>query len=106
MNVNGQICSNATQYSACSSNSNCGCLSYSFSNTMGVCGLITQSCSSFVTCQSPNDACAQSGYVCVRHPQCYSSPICYPSTMFDQSTCPPIPGNCHILINPVTKCLV
>ncbi len=106
MNVYGQICNNASQYSACSTNSNCGCLLYSFSDTTGVCGLLTQSCSSFVPCQSPNDACLQSGYVCVRHPQCSSSALCYPSTMFDQSSCPPIPGNCHIRMNPIIKCSI
>ncbi len=93
MNVNGQICSNAIQYSACSSNSDCGCLSYSFSDDIGVCGLLTQSCSNFVPCQSPFDDCAQSGYVCVRHPQCNSSPVCYPPSMFDLSACPPAISN-------------
>jgi hypothetical protein len=58
---------------------------------MGVCGVVTGSCSSFVSCQSPSDVCTQSGYVCVLHTQCSSSPLCYPPTMFDQSACPPIP---------------
>ncbi len=88
MNVNSQICSNAVQYGSCSSNSACGCLSYSFSDTMGICGLLTQSCSEFVACQPPNDACAQIGYVCVRHSRCSSNALCYP----------PIIGNCHIHI--------
>ncbi len=99
MNVNSQTCSNAVQYSACSSNSECGCLSYSFSDAVGVCGLVTQSCSLFVPCQSPNDACTQTGYICVRHPRCSSSPICYPSTSFDQNACPSVIGICHIHIS-------
>jgi hypothetical protein len=98
VNVNSQICSNAAQYSACSSNSACGCLSYSFSDTAGVCGLITQSCSLYTPCQSQNDACLQTGYVCVRHPQCSSNPICYPPTSFDQNACPPVISIYHIQI--------
>jgi len=88
VNVNSQICSNAAQYTACSLNSGCACLSYSFSNTTGVCGLVNQSCSLFSSCLSPNDGCAQTGYICVRHPRCSSNPICYPPTSFDQNACP------------------
>lgn len=97
VDVNSQACNNAAQYSSCSSNSGCGCLSYSFSDTMGVCGLLSQSCSEFVACQSPNDACAQTGHVCVRHPQCSSSPLCFPSSMFHDDVCPPVIGNYYYI---------
>lgn len=90
----GQQCANAATYTGCSANSNCGCLPYSFSDTMGVCGDVSVSCSQFVACQSPNDACAQSGYICVRHPSCSSLPICYPVSLIDDSVCPSIKGIC------------
>jgi hypothetical protein len=105
VNVNSQVCNNAVQYSTCSSNSGCGCLLYSFSDTMGICGLTTQSCSLFVPCQ--NDACTQTGYICVRHPQCNSNPICYPPTSFDQNSCPQVIGifitsvYLHVVINSI-----
>lgn len=55
---------------------------------MGVCGLLTPSCSSFSLCQSSNDACTQSDHVCVRHPRCNSQPLCYPLSLIDENTCP------------------
>jgi hypothetical protein len=88
VNVNSQTCNNATQYSACSLNSQCGCLSFSFSDSWGVCGLLNQSCSQFASCQSPNDACVQPQHICVRHPRCSSTPVCYPLSSIDQSACP------------------
>ncbi len=94
--MNSQTCNNATQYSACSLNSQCGCLSFSFSDSWGVCGLLNQSCSQFVSCQSPNDACVQPQHICVRHPRCSSTPVCYPLSSIDQSACPIRTGNHHI----------
>jgi len=88
VNVNSQTCESATQYSACSLSSECGCLSLSFSDNLGICGHLGQSCSEFSPCQSPNDACAQSQHICVRHPRCSSSPLCYPLSLIDQSVCP------------------
>jgi len=88
VNVNGQTCNNATQYSACSLNSGCGCLSLSFSNSWGICGLLNQSCAQFTACQLPNYACAQFEHICVRHPRCSSTPVCYPLSLIDQNVCP------------------
>lgn len=88
MNVNSQACNSTVEYSPCSSNNNCGCLPYSTSEGEGVCALLTQSCSSLVSCQSSYDTCAQSEYICVRHSRCSSSPLCYPLSMVDQDICP------------------
>ena len=62
-------------------------MTYAFPNTIGACGLLTQSCSEFVPCVAPNYLCSQSGYTCVYHPRCNSNPVCFPSTMLDQSVC-------------------
>lgn len=85
-------CDNADEYNSCSLNSDCGCLLYSFSVTKGVCGSLTQTCSDFVPCQSPNDICPQSGYICVRHRRCHSLSLCYPLTMTQEDICPPKKG--------------
>jgi hypothetical protein len=87
--VNGQRCQGASQYGTCSSNSECGCLSYSFSDYFGVCGIVTSSCSQFTPCQSSFDTC-QPQHVCVRHPRCDSRPLCYPMSMIEENRCPPI----------------
>ncbi len=86
VNVNSQTCNGAIQYSACSLNSGCGCLSLSFSDSFGICGALNGSCSQFTPCQ--NDACAQVQHICVRHPRCSSIPVCYPLSSIDQSVCP------------------
>jgi hypothetical protein len=86
VNVNSQTCDGATQYSACSFSSGCGCLALSFSDSFGICGLLNQSCAQFTPCQ--NDACAQLDHICVRHPRCSSTPVCYPLSLIDQSVCP------------------
>ncbi len=90
-NVNGQTCRGMSQYSSCSSNGECGCLQYSFNNNYGICGILTSSCSQFVPCQTPFDACSQ-GHVCVRHPRCDSRSLCYPMSLGQQNRCPPVIG--------------
>ena len=86
--VSSQICTDSTDYGACSSNPSCGCLLDVNNGDTGLCGLWTLSCSSLAACQTPYNTCAQSGYVCVRHPQCSLLPVCYPSTSIDEETCP------------------
>ena len=52
---------------------------------MGVCGDVRSSCSQMAPCQSPDDTCAQTKYICIRHTQCDSRPLCYPLSMADDS---------------------
>jgi hypothetical protein len=78
-----------SQYSACSTNSQCGCLPFSFSDSFSICGLVSSSCSQFSPCQTPNDACPQQ-HICVRHTRCDSRPLCYPMSMTYQSVCPTV----------------
>lgn len=90
--LNSQTCIVEIQFNTCSSNSACGCLPLSNSNTLGICGLRNASCSEFAPCQSPNDSCAQPEHVCIRPPRCGSPLICYPLWMADQTLCPPSQG--------------
>jgi hypothetical protein len=88
-NVKSQTCDSTSQDSSCSSNSACGCLPIEFSDNIGICGLTGVICSRLSPCQ-PDDTCQNSGYICVRHSQCGSTPLCYPLLLIDQRLCPPI----------------
>lgn len=90
--MNSQTCNVATQFTTCSSNSECVCFPLSNSNTLGICGLRNASCSDFVPCQSPDDSCAQPEHICISPPRCGSPRLCYPLSMTDQTLCPSLPG--------------
>ncbi|CAF3963131.1 unnamed protein product [Rotaria sordida] len=89
VNINGQTCHGKSQYDLCSSNNECGCLQLSLSNNVGICAILDLSCSRLQPCQAPGDTCETTDHVCVRHPRCNSSPLCYPLSMIDQRLCPP-----------------
>ncbi|CAF3842976.1 unnamed protein product [Rotaria sordida] len=89
VNINGQTCHGKSQYDLCSSNNECGCLQLSLSNNVGICAILDLSCSRLQPCQSPGDTCETTDHVCVRHPRCNSSPLCYSLSMIDQRLCPP-----------------
>lgn len=90
VNANSRTCDVQTEFDTCSSNSQCGCLPLSNSNSLGVCGLRNASCSDFVECQSSDDTCAQPEHVCIRPPRCGSPRLCYPLAMAQQNLCPPL----------------
>ncbi|CAF3889758.1 unnamed protein product [Rotaria sp. Silwood1] len=56
----------------------------------GICGFLYEPCSELVSCQSSNNACYEPDHICVHHPRCHLQPVCYPVSMIDQQTCPPI----------------
>ncbi|CAF1265617.1 unnamed protein product [Adineta ricciae] len=90
--INCQTCNDGNQspYSTCSQNPECGCLQFSFSSTTYVCAITaTSRCSQFTRCQAPNDACQQN-QVCVRHTRCDSQPLCIPTSLFSDQSCPGI----------------
>ncbi|CAF1039539.1 unnamed protein product [Rotaria sordida] len=89
VNINGRTCHGKSQYDLCSSNNECGCLQLSLSNNVGICAILDLSCSRLQPCQSPGDTCETTDHVCVRHPRCNSSSLCYPLSMIDQRLCPP-----------------
>ncbi len=91
VNVKSQTCENASQYGLCSSNSACGCFPITFADNIGICGLISVSCSRLSPCQS-GDTCQNADHICVHHPRCSSTPLCYPLSMTDQRLCPPTTG--------------
>ncbi|CAF5054576.1 unnamed protein product, partial [Rotaria sp. Silwood1] len=89
VNINGQTCHGKSQYDLCSSNNGCGCLQLSLSDDIGICAILDLTCSRLKPCQSPDDTCETTDHICVRHPRCNSSPLCYPLSMIDQRLCPP-----------------
>lgn len=100
VNVNSQACNNAAQYSACSTNTDCECLLYPSSDSMGICTFLVESCSGLVPCESSTNTCVDSGHICVRHPRCNSLPLCYPSILASDSMCPLMIGK---LLNTMIK---
>ncbi|CAF3656677.1 unnamed protein product [Rotaria sp. Silwood1] len=89
VNINSQTCHGKSQYDLCSSNNGCGCLQLSLSDDIGICAILDLTCSRLKPCQSPDDTCETTDHICVRHPRCNSSPLCYPLSMIDQRLCPP-----------------
>lgn len=87
--VKSQTCVSTSQYGVCSSNSACGCLPISFTDNIGICSVIGVSCSRLSPCKS-DDTCENTDHICVHHPQCSSSPVCYPLSMSDERLCPPM----------------
>ncbi|UJR06796.1 hypothetical protein I4U23_011083 [Adineta vaga] len=87
-NVHSQTCHGTIQYGHCSSNNGCGCLHFSYADDVGICAVLGLNCTRLSPCQWPYDTCERADHVCVRHPQCNSSPLCYPLQMVDQQLCP------------------
>jgi hypothetical protein len=61
----------------------------------GICGFLWLICSQLVSCAPPNNVCYQPGHVCVRHPRCFSHPVCYPLSMAGQ-ICPPTSSKSYL----------
>ncbi len=85
--VKSQTCT--SQSGLCSSNNACGCLPITFSDNIGICGLLNVSCSRLSPCR-PDDTCQSADFVCVDYSQCSSTPLCYPLLMIDRRLCPPM----------------
>ncbi|CAF4660136.1 unnamed protein product [Rotaria socialis] len=85
-----QTCFNMEQYGACSTNSACGCLHHFYSNSLGLCGFVHDTCSDFVPCGPPLHSCNDTKSVCLSHPRCHNLPICYPVLLTAPEICPPV----------------
>ncbi|CAF3367200.1 unnamed protein product [Rotaria socialis] len=90
--VKSQACQGATQYDQCSSNIACGCLPLMNIDNSSICVLLHVKCSDLVSCAENSRVCYRPAHQCVRHPQCHSTPVCYPEAMALQVLCPPIPA--------------
>jgi hypothetical protein len=88
--VKSQICHGTSQNDRCSTNPACGCLHMTSAADTGICSFLNGSCSELISCKFGNNDCYEPGHICVRHPQCFSDPVCYPVSMIDQQICPPI----------------
>ncbi len=88
--INGQLCYGLSQYGRCSTNVACGCFHMIDRNDTGVCAFLYVTCSELVSCAPSNNFCYQPNHICVRHPRCFSAPVCYPSSLIDQQICPSI----------------
>jgi hypothetical protein len=86
------ICRDTAQYDPCSTNSVCGCFHKPGAVNKGVCGFLWASCSELVPCKKPSNSCDEPGAVCVQHPDCQSSPVCFPAWMIEEDLCPTLPG--------------
>ncbi|CAM4971838.1 unnamed protein product [Rotaria socialis] len=83
-----KTCREASQYSQCSTNKDCGCFPLTTSDKSGICGFLWVACSRLDPCQTPGNTCEKPDHKCVRHPQCNSAPVCYPISMIDKQICP------------------
>ncbi|CAF5042840.1 unnamed protein product, partial [Rotaria sp. Silwood1] len=57
---------------------------------VGLCGFQYMTCSKLVPCEPSNYYCNEPDHACVYHPRCRNLPVCYPISMIDEATCPPI----------------
>ncbi|CAF2046393.1 unnamed protein product [Rotaria magnacalcarata] len=86
--ISSETCRDASQYSECSTNKDCGCFPLATSDKSGICGFLWVACSRLDPCQTPGNTCEKLDHKCVRHPQCNSAPVCYPISMIDKQICP------------------
>ncbi|CAF2975667.1 unnamed protein product [Rotaria socialis] len=76
--ISSETCREASQYSECSTNKDCGCFPLTTSDKSGICGFLWVACSRLDPCQTPGNTCEKPDHKCVRHPQCNSGSVCYP----------------------------
>ncbi|CAF1132616.1 unnamed protein product [Adineta steineri] len=77
-----------SQRIACSSNLDCNCFSLSSNSNIGICAVVTLSCTSVVRCNMDNVTCSIESTICVNSTRC-GQPICYPLAMANKQICPP-----------------
>ena len=54
-----------------------------------MCALAGVDCARLNPCRSTDYICEDPNFICVRHSQCSSQPVCYPLVMMDRRLCPP-----------------
>lgn len=105
VHVNSQTCQAVGSHGSCSLNPTCKCLHLSFSDDVGICAVVGVTCSKLSPCQAPYDTCAEN-HICVRHPECGPSPLCYPLSMADQRLCPPMTSSKTTKLELFNKCVL
>ena len=91
--VKTQFCSGIAQYDRCSTNTGCACLHIPGAINVGICSYLSSItvCSELVKCDN-NNRCDTTEHLCLHHPKCSSTPVCYPVPADNEQRCPPIPS--------------
>ncbi|CAF4025460.1 unnamed protein product [Rotaria sordida] len=88
--VDTQICQNASLYDQCSSNIACGCLQSAHTRNDSICSYLYVTCSELNACAADNQTCLEPEHECVTHSRCHNVPLCYLMNMATETVCPPI----------------